>query len=333
MSSQRQQTMVMTKEESRQTLLTLWNAGHQDPKYLAKKSQLHLATVYRLIGRIKTREGVQRRQGSGRPRLLKGNFQRRVTALASHNPLMSCAAIGSEAAKRGNPKVSPMTIWRSLRRAGYLKWTPRVIPVLTDRHKRRRVEWCRANINRDWSRVLFTDESYFQLFRNKAQMWGKTRPQKETPKWGPAIMVWGGISARGTTTLKMTRGSITAERYQEIINENLVTIEILYPDGFQFQQDNASAHTARSTREWFVEEGIDLIEWPACSPDLNCIENLWQIMKHALEKETERSIDNWMQKIQDIWDEIVPKHLESLINSMPRRLELCIAANGGKIKY
>ena len=56
-------------------------------------------------------------------------------------------------------------------------------------------------------------------------------------------------------------------------------------------------------------------------------------MKDALQKEVARNPDNWMAKIQEIWDNIVPNYLESLINSMPNHIEACIAANGGKINY
>ena len=62
----------------------------------------------------------------------------------------------------------------------------------------------------------------------------------------------------------------------------MASVEVLYSDGFTFQQDNASAHTAKSTKELFSYQGYDFLDWP---------ENLWRLMKDALEKEGERSIE------------------------------------------
>jgi hypothetical protein len=43
---------------------------------------------------------------------------------------------------------------------------------------------------------------------------------------------------------------------------------------FLFQHDNAHVHKASSIQKWFVEIGVEELDWPAKSPDLNPIENL-----------------------------------------------------------
>ena len=67
------------------------------------------------------------------------------------------------------------------------------------------------------------------------------------------------------------RGGYFASSYIEVLEENIPTI---YESGLLFMQDNIPIYTARKVREWFEEIGVDVLEWPPYSPDLNLIEHL-----------------------------------------------------------
>lgn len=148
-------------------------------------------------------------------------------------------------------------------------------------------------------------------------------------------MVWGGISMRGVTPLAIINGTVDSLKYQEILEGYLLeTMGTLYPKGFVLQQDNAPCHVSRSTRAWFVERGLKVIEdWPPMSPDLNPIENVWGWMKKKLAPHRRPSLAKWRQMIEKTWSSLDHKFIRDFISSMPRRIEACIEVGGGHTKY
>ncbi len=62
----------------------------------------------------------------------------------------------------------------------------------------------------------------------------------------------------------------------------LPSADQLYGDvDFIFQQDLAPAHTAKVNESWFNDHGVTVLDWPANSPDLNPIENIYQVLSRG----------------------------------------------------
>ena len=100
-------------------------------------------------------------------------------------------------------------------------------------------------------------------------------------------MVWGAFSAAGTGELLHCEKSMNALEYRRILQKGLLpTIEKLFSKEEQsdviFQQDNAPAYTAKTTKMWFENKSIRLMCLPGQSPDLNSIVNIWSQIKHKL---------------------------------------------------
>ncbi|GFW79803.1 transposable element Tcb1 transposase [Trichonephila clavipes] len=103
----------------------------------------------------------------------------------------------------------------------------------------------------------------------------------------PGIMVWGGgIGYHSRTPLVRIAGTLNSQRY---ISEVLEPVVLPYLQGLAtaiFQQDNARPHVARIVQRFFANHQIELLLWPACSPDLSPIENTWSMVAKLLTQVT-----------------------------------------------
>ncbi|KAG1653637.1 Transposable element Tc1 transposase [Nymphon striatum] len=108
-----------------------------------------------------------------------------------------------------------------------------------------------------------------------------------------------------------------------------------FPDGDGiFQQEIAPCHTSRKMRTFFEESGLEVLDWPGNSPDINPIENLWVIMKRRLQKEDCSTMTKLISAGIRAWyhDEELAKMCSNLVESMPNRVQMLVKAKGGHIK-
>ena len=145
-------------------------------------------------------------------------------------------------------------------------------------------------------------------------------------------MVPGVISMEGRTDLyRLENGSLTAIRYRDEILEPMVRPYAgAVGPGFLLMHHNARPHVARVCRQYLEDEGIDTIEWPSRSPDLNPIEHLWDIMFRSIRRRqvAPQTLQELTDALRQIWEDIPQDTIRRLIRSMPRRCQACIQARG-----
>ncbi len=158
---------------------------------------------------------------------------------------------------------------------------------------------------------------------------------KSSVKFPQSVMIWGAMSSAGVGPLCFLKTNVTAPVYQEILEHFMLpSADQLFKDAdFIFQQDLAPAHTAKSTKSWLNDHGVGVLDWPANSPDLNPIENLWGIVKRKMRDKRPKNADELKATVKETWASILPQQCHKLITSMPRRIEAVIKAKGAPTKY
>jgi transposase len=153
---------------------------------------------------------------------------------------------------------------------------------------------------------------------------------------GGSVMVWAAFSWHGKSRIAFINGRMNSIGYQEMLETFLIPyLERRDAIDFIFQQDNAPIHASNSTRQWFTDNNIPVLDWPARSPDMNPIENVWGMMVRAVYADCKQyeTTAELKQAIKWAWINVQRAHLENLINGMPKRLMALLKAHGGVTKY
>ena len=101
-----------------------------------------------------------------------------------------------------------------------------------------------------------------------------------------------------------------------------------------FMHDGAPCHRFKIVKKFLGENHVTALDWPGNSPDLNPIENLLSKMKDLVVVKQPSSGKVLIQTIKEVWmQEISADYCNSLIASMPRRLEAITKVKGGHTKY
>ncbi|GFW83042.1 transposable element Tcb2 transposase [Trichonephila clavipes] len=242
-------------------------------------------------------------------------------------------------------------LWRQFQTTGtairgFSSGRPRGI---TPADARRRSLWCREHRNwrdNEWGRVLFTDESRFSLSSDSHRIliW-RERGSRNHPSniierdryGGRSVLVWGSIMLGSRTDLHIfDAGSVNGTRY---CNEILLPYVRLFRGAmglqFLFMDDNAPCHHTVAAEQLLESENIERMDWPARSPDLNPIEHVWDFLGRRLAARTlpPVTIPELRLALQDEWAAMPQQLIDTLILSMGRRCETCLAVRGDHIPY
>ena len=104
-------------------------------------------------------------------------------------------------------------------------------------------------------------------------------------------MVFGMISDTATGLLVRLPSKINTSVYKEILKKHVVpNLRTPINQPAVFMQDNAPCHTAKSVQTFLSMEDVTVMEWPAQSPDMNSIENVWNLLNERAKEKNPRYV-------------------------------------------
>jgi transposase len=264
---------------------------------------------------------------------------------AGYNHNLHLSAIQAYVQRRFGVTITRQRIGQWLREQGLKPFHPQKQPRLLPQHKAKRVKFAKRHLTDDWSQVLWTDETEFLLNPKttnptKDVVWARRRedvPADEVNQYSPKVRVWGGVSAQGNTRLIVYEGELTAAKYTALLTKAKPDFDSIFGRrnrNWVYIHDGASPHKARSTNDWLTANVPNHIksgpsgEWPANSPDLNPMEQVWGHMKAELGGSKPNTIDGLKRKIKQIWGDLDQESVEKQADGMKKRLKTIIQTGG-----
>ncbi|GFU78003.1 transposable element Tc3 transposase [Trichonephila clavipes] len=278
---------------------------------VARRLNVSRSVVQRLWDQYRSEDSVSRRPVPGRPRATTPAEDRFLALSARRRRTTTVPQLVADHFQASGRRISATTVRNRLHNAGLYARRPVVCVPSTD----------------DSEGTAYAGQENMFLGRSNNGLLYR----------GGGILVWAGISLGGHTDLHVFHGgTVTGLRYRdEILDPYVRPYAAAIGNDFILKDDNARPHRAGIVEEYLEDHGLERMEWPARSPDLNPIEHLWDYLGRevAALNPPPRSLHELKQGLLCVWSSLPIPVSDNLINSMGNRCRQCIQVRGGHIPY
>ena len=320
---------------------------------IAEQFNCSVRTVYQILQNHKSRDTFEDLPRSGRPFKINDRALRHLDRHMDTSRRQTLGEITHFLNTSLSLPVCKDTISRTLNhRLGYHSRHARKKPFLTASHIEKRLAWtsevCRFG-EEEWKRIIWTDESSVELGKLSSTplVWRRTDEENDprcivpTFKSGRSrVMIWGCIAhgIKGPLVFIPPDRRLAVDYVDLVLNGPLWDFYTkLYEERgvVKVMEDGAPTHTSKVTQNFRNTNSMEPLPHPAQSPDMNPIEHVWYLIKTRINKRRNRpkTVEEMKVALLEEWEKIDIKVINSLIESMPRRVQALIEAKGGATKY
>jgi transposase len=285
----------------------------------------------------------------GRPPKLDERAVRHLVRCATAERTDTLAALATPS--KSGLQINRSTVRAILKANGKARRRARKKPYINPSNRMKRLVFKRRNKWTPWGLVCWSDEAYFEVGEDGRVIYVTRSPKEEyhpdclqpTFKNGRTkVGVWGCFCGpnRGPIVIlpqgtRLNRLEYTDQIFIPHFLPFYQKMRAQYGPGVQLQEDGASYHHGGFLSCVKRAAEVRILEWPAQSPDLSPIENIWHWMKLKIgaQRHCIKTVTQMAAKIQEVWEQVTPEVLMKMVNSMPKRMEMLARNKGGPIKY
>jgi len=331
------QTLFQDKVFQKKLVLWLHYLKKETQDNISEQVRVSQATVSRIIGRWASHGDIEGQKGQGRHSEISAKEERQILELQNVDRLRPATSIHREMIANGS-NLSYHQVWSAIGKTFHATYAPYQIKLSQD-NRSGRLKWAQSFLSwRQWKRdlVIWTDEKIFCLYpqskKMKVKLLADESPEvyglPQVQQGGGHIMIWGAIGISGQIHHATLHGKIDSKTFSKFLrNEALPAIKAKHPTRWILQQDNAPPHKGE-TLDVIEEEKIETVTWPAKSPDLNPIEQVWGWMAKEVDHKSFKNLHELEECVYSIWEKVPKDVILAYIKKLNDKAQYVLDNNG-----